>query len=94
MVHSKYSKRVCSSDSAWRKNDFWKDLDGLVESVSKQERIDLGADLNGHVGEGNIGNEKIMGRYGAGTRNKEGSMVVDFGILGFGYCQYLFQEER
>ena len=24
-------------------------------------------------------NEEIMGRYGAGTRNKQGSMVVDFG---------------
>ena len=61
------------------KNDFWKDLDGLIESMSKEERIVLGADLNGHVGEENIGNEEIMGRYGAGTRNKEGSMVVDFG---------------
>ena len=59
-------------------NDFWEDLDGLTESVSKQKRIVLGADLNGHVGEGNIGYEKIMGRHGAGTRNKEGSMVVDF----------------
>ena len=38
----------------------------------------LGVDLNGHVGEGNIGNEEIMGRYGAGTRNKKESMVVDF----------------
>ena len=54
-------------------------LDGLIESISKEERIVLGADLNGHVGKGNIGDEEIMGRYGAGTRNKEGSMVVDFG---------------
>ena len=61
------------------KNDFWEDLDGLIESISKEERIVLGADLNGHVGEGNIGDEEIMGRYGAGTRNKEGSVVVDFG---------------
>ena len=50
----------------------------MIESVSKQERIVLCADLNGYVGEGNIGNEEIMGRYGAGTRNKEGSMVVNF----------------
>ena len=52
---------------------------GLIECVSKEERIVLGADLNGHVGKGNIEDEEIMGRYGAGTRNKEGSMVVDFG---------------
>ena len=61
------------------KNDFWEDLDGLIESISTEERIVFGADLNGHVGEGNIGDEEIMGRYGAGTRNKERSMVVDFG---------------
>ena len=67
------------NNSMEEKNDFLEDLDGLIESISKEERIVLGADLNGHVGEGNIGDEEIMERYGAGTRNKEGSMVVDFG---------------
>ena len=57
------------------KNDFWEDLDGLIESVTKV----LGGYLNGHVDEGNIGEEEIMGRYGAGTRNKQGSMVMYFG---------------
>ena len=61
------------SSSMKDKNDFWQDLDGLIERVSKQERIVLNADLNRHVGKGNIGNAEIMGRYGAGTRNKEGS---------------------
>ena len=54
-----------------------KDRDGLLENVSKEKRIVLGADLNGHVGEENIGDEEMMGRYGAGTRKKEGSMIVD-----------------
>ena len=70
------------NNSMEEKNDFWEDLDGLIESVSKKERIVLDADLNGHVGKGNIGDEDIMGyngMYGARTRNKEGSMVVDFG---------------
>ena len=70
---------IVSAYAPQEKNDFWEDLDGLIESISTEERIVLGADLNGHVGEGNIGDGKIMGRYGAGTRNKEGSMVVDFG---------------
>ena len=61
------------------KNDFWENLDGLIKSISKEEIIVFGADLNGHVGEGNIGDEEIRGRYGAGTKNKEGLMVVDFG---------------
>ena len=63
------------------KNDFWEDLDGLIESAKKEERIVLGADLNGHVGEENVGHKERMGRYGAGTRNKEKSMVVDFVIV-------------
>ena len=61
------------------KNDFWKDLNELKKSILTEKRIVLGADLNGHVGEGNIEDKEIMGRDGAGTRNKEGSMVVDFG---------------
>ena len=61
-----------------KKNNFWQDLDGLIESIPIQERIVLGADLDGHVGKGNIRDEEIMGRYAVGTRNKEGSMVVDF----------------
>ena len=66
------------NNSMEEKNDFWEDLDGLIESISTEERIVLGADLSGHVGERNIGDQEIMGRYSAGTRNKEGSMVVDF----------------
>ena len=51
----------------------------MIESISKEERLVLRADLNGHVGKGNKGDEEIMERYGAGTRNKKESMVVDFG---------------
>ena len=75
-IVSAYSPQV--NNSMEEKNDFCKDLDGLIENVSKQERIVLGVDLNGHVGKGNIGDEEIMRRYGAGTRNKKGSMVVNF----------------
>ena len=61
-IVSAYAPQV--NNSMDEKNDFWEDLDGLIESISKEERIVRGADLNGHVCEGNIGNEEIMGRYG------------------------------
>ena len=38
----------------------------------------IGADSNAHVGEWNIGDENVMGRYGDKARNSEGQMVVDF----------------
>ena len=75
-VVSAYAPQV--GNSMEEKNDFWQDLDELIESISKQEKIVLGADLNGHVAKGKIGAEEIMERYSAGTRNKEESMVVDF----------------
>ena len=78
-IVSAYAPQI--HNSMEEKNDFWKDLDGLIESVSKEETIVLGTDLNGHVGKGNIGNEEIMGRYSTGTRNKEGSLVVDLAIV-------------
>ena len=64
-------------NSMEEKNDFWQDLDGLIESVSK-EKIVLDDNLNGDVGKRNIEDEEVMGRYGAGMRNKKGSRVVDF----------------
>ena len=68
-IVSAYAPQV--NNSMEEKNDFWEDLDRLIESVSKEERIILGADLIGHVGEGNIGDEETMGRYGAKTRNRK-----------------------
>ena len=58
-IVSVYAPQV--SNSMEEKNDFWQDLDELIKSVSKQERIVLGPDLNGHVGEGNIVDEEVMG---------------------------------
>ena len=36
------------NNSMEEKNHFWEDLDGLIESISTEERIALGADLNEH----------------------------------------------
>ena len=38
----------------------------------------IGGDLNGHVGEGNTGEEVFVGRFGLGVRNAEGNRIVEF----------------
>lgn len=38
----------------------------------------IGADFNGHEGEGNRGDEAVLGRYDVKERNAEGQMVVGF----------------
>ncbi|KAI5099291.1 hypothetical protein C0J45_11430 [Silurus meridionalis] len=60
------------------KEKFWSGLDGVVEGVPRKEQLVIGADFNGHVVEGNRGDEEVMGRYGLKNRNVEGQMVVDF----------------
>ena len=60
------------------KDKFWTDLDEVVESIPKEERVVIGADFNGHVEEGYRGDENVMGMYGDKARNAEGQMVVDF----------------
>ena len=37
----------------------------------------IGADFNGHVGEGNRGDEDVMGRFGVKERNLDGQIIVD-----------------
>ncbi|KAK3566850.1 hypothetical protein QTP86_004545 [Hemibagrus guttatus] len=49
-----------------------------MESIPTGERVVIGADFNGHVGEGNRGDEEVMGKFGVKERNLEGQMVVDF----------------
>ncbi|KAK3568487.1 hypothetical protein QTP86_008540 [Hemibagrus guttatus] len=60
------------------KERFWRELDKVMESIPTGERVVIGADFNGHVGEGNTSDEKVMGKFGVKERNLEGQMVVDF----------------
>ncbi|KAK3518407.1 hypothetical protein QTP70_000608 [Hemibagrus guttatus] len=59
------------------KERFWSELDEVMESIPTGERVVIGADFNGHVGEGNRGDEEVMGKFGVKERNLEGQMVVD-----------------
>ncbi|KAK3572654.1 hypothetical protein QTP86_001638 [Hemibagrus guttatus] len=60
------------------KERFWSELDEVMESIPTGERVVIGADFNGHVGEGNTSDEEVMGKFGVKERNFEGQMVVDF----------------
>ncbi|KAK3519649.1 hypothetical protein QTP86_002806, partial [Hemibagrus guttatus] len=75
-VVSRYAPQV--SCELEEKERFWSELDEVMESIPTGERVVIGADFNGHVGEGNRGDEEVMGKFGVKERNLEGQMVVDF----------------
>ncbi|KAK3558143.1 hypothetical protein QTP86_009857 [Hemibagrus guttatus] len=52
------------------KESFWSELDEVMESIPTGERVVIGADFNGHVGEGNTGDEEVMGKFGVKERTE------------------------
>ena len=92
-IVSAYAPQV--NNSMQEKNDFWEDMDGLIESLSKQERIVLGAHFNGHLGEINIEDEKKWGNTVLEQKIRKDRWFWIFGEKHeFDDCQHLFQEER
>ncbi|KAK3573365.1 hypothetical protein QTP86_024123 [Hemibagrus guttatus] len=66
-----YTSRVgCELEE---KERFWSELDEVMESILTGERVVIGADFNGHVGEGNTGDEEVMGKFGVKERNLKGT---------------------
>ena len=64
------------------KEEFWDSLDDTIRKIKKEERLFIGADLNGHVGKGNDGVEKWVGGHGLGTRNEAGTEIINFAMRG------------
>lgn len=50
----------------------------MVESFTRNERLVIGVDFNGHVVEENRGDEELLVRYCVKDRNAERQMLVDF----------------
>ncbi|KAI5607898.1 hypothetical protein C0J50_9758 [Silurus asotus] len=59
-VISAYASQVgCEMEE---KEKFWSKLDEVVEEVPRNKILVIGADFNGHVGEGKRGDEEVMSR--------------------------------
>ena len=92
-VVSAYAPQVgCDTEE---KEEFWTTMDKTVTDIQRDGRIFVGADLNGHVGEGNAGDVEVMGKCGLGARNNEGEMAVQFATrFGMAFLNTYFKKKR
>lgn len=76
------------------KEDCWKRLDLLVMNIPEDESIIIGADLNGHVGEGSDDSD-VIGKWGVGVRNSEGDRIVEYAMaFGLKIVNTCFEKRR
>ena len=59
------------------KDEFWETLDTHLRNVSPDELLVIGGDLNGHVGQDNDGFGQAHGGHGYGTRNDDGTRILE-----------------
>ena len=59
------------------KAEFWERVEDELGRIPDSEIILVGGDVNGHIGDENMGYEEVMGMHGYGERNNEGETVLD-----------------
>ncbi|KAG8225450.1 hypothetical protein J437_LFUL004451 [Ladona fulva] len=62
------------------KNVFWRQLDQVIMEIPENERVIIGADLNGHVGRRRCGEERADGRWSVGERNREEERIMEHAV--------------
>ena len=77
-VISAYAPQISLDDES--KRQFWEDLDVVMQGISTEEKIFIGGDFNGHVGNSHSGFENVHGGFGFGDRNDAGNSILDFAV--------------
>ncbi|VFQ89320.1 unnamed protein product [Cuscuta campestris] len=75
-VMSAYAPHVGLADEV--KREFWDALDGVVVGFPLTEKVVIGGDFNGHIGESADGFKDVHGGFGFGSRNPAGVSLLEF----------------
>ena len=60
------------------KEEFWREMDEVIQGIPGHEDVVIGGDMNGHVGSEKLEYERVHGGYGFGERNEAGEKVLDY----------------
>ena len=59
---------------------FWDDLEEVPRGIPREEKIFIGRDLNGHVGQSRGSFDRVHGGFGFGTRNESGEEILNVAV--------------
>ncbi|VDL75422.1 unnamed protein product [Nippostrongylus brasiliensis] len=62
------------------KDEFYETLDDVIRSVPDDDFLTIAGDLNGHVGTGRRGLERVHGGRGVGAKNEDGERILDLAV--------------
>jgi len=79
----RHSERILVYAPHSRKPDeekecFWNEVFHLVSCIPQNEIVVFAGDINGHVGSSNVGYDGTHGGFGYGSRNADGSRILEF----------------
>ena len=75
-ILSVYAPQAGESEEV--KESFWTLLEDTIQGIPNNDKIIVGGDLNGHVGEKTEGFDKVHGNFGYGERNEEGLRILEW----------------
>ena len=68
------------------KERFWNEVFHLISCIPQNEMVVFAGDMNGHIGSSNVGYDGTHGGFGYGSRNVDGSRILEFADgLNLGY---------
>ena len=88
--------RMVLDKGNWRrKKSFWNEVFHLVSCIPQNEKVLLAGDMNGHAGSSNAGCDGMHGGFGYGSRNADGSRILEFADgLNLVICNTLFMKQE
>ena len=77
------------------KESFWDDVFHLVSCIPENKMVVFAGDMNGHIGSSNVGYDGTHGGFGYGSRNTDGSRILEFADrLNLVICNTLFTKQE
>ena len=76
------------------KEEFFRQLQEVKDSVPYAANILVIGDMNGHIGQDRTGIQNILGAFSIGDRNREGENIIDFCIQNQMYIMNSFYNHR